>query len=50
MSKPLSRGQIERRRKRERERERLRETVRLPTLIVSLVFYMLWRHVRLQID
>ena len=32
------------------QRWRLRETVRLSTLIVSLVFYMLWRHARLQID
>ena len=32
----------------DRERERLRETVRLPTLSVSLVL-MLWRHARLQI-
>ena len=32
------------------QRERLRETVKLPTLIVSLVFYMLWRRARLQID
>ena len=32
------------------DRERLRETVRLPTFSVSLVFYMLWRHARLQID
>ena len=32
------------------QRERLIETVKLPTLSVYLVFYMLWRHAGLQMD